>query len=109
MLHIVGADLHAVHVGEVLEREQVEDAFRRSGDGDARHAFQPDILDFSQLSFPCIADVGAFDVALRLVGVGHVVEGEADFGAWLLGGQLQRDIVERALVVELLRDLGEFL
>ena len=34
-LHIVGADLVAAHVGEVLENKHVEDAFCRSGYGDA--------------------------------------------------------------------------
>ena len=37
----------------------------------------------------------------------HVVEGEADDGVGVLYGNLQRDVVDRSLVVELLRDLRE--
>ena len=109
LLHVIGADLVADEVGEVLEREQVEDAFRRGGNGDARHASQAYILDVGQLTFAAVADVCAFDVALRIADVGHVIEGEADPRVGLLCRQSEGDVVERALVVELLRDLRELL
>lgn len=109
LLHIVGADLSSILVGEVLEREQVENTFGRGCHGDARHAFQSDILNVSQLAFATVSDVGALNVALRLVDISHIVEGETDFRVGLLSRKFERDIIEGALVVKLLRDLSELL
>ena len=113
LLHVVGAHLVAVQVGEVLEGEYVEDIFRGGGDGIARHALHANIIDVGQLCLVIVAVVGAFNVALRCSRIGRVgavdIEGKTDKGVGILHGHFQRDIVIRALVVKLSGDLCELI
>ena len=64
LLHEFGEVLIAIRPSEILEGEQVVDAFRGGDDVGTRCAAQAMIHDVDQLSPATCADVGAFNVVL---------------------------------------------